>query len=197
MALIQIDTEAPAQELRANSPDAALVRRMVAQWVKTLQFVHGGTPDEAIAAAADAARPDADGALGGVRRIRATQARLIDSGGFLTTGASPRWLPSGSRTKALLADMSTWTAEEITAAPPIRALDGTNYTWNTLARVTAALRALVAQERAIIAAGNAAVTAFRAAQAAEQAYDFEAIAWPAVYTPPAPPPDGATSASGK
>jgi hypothetical protein len=151
--------------------------------------LHGGTPDEAIAAAADAARPDADGALGGVRRIRAAQARLIDTGGFLTTGAGAKWLPSGSRTKALLADMSTWTAEEVAAAPPMRALDGTNYNWNTLARVNAALRALVAQERAIIAAGNAAVTAFRAAQAAEQPFDFDAIAWPPVYTPPAPPPE--------
>ncbi len=186
MTIISVDLDYTKPPITARTSDADYLRGVIADALDSWMVQYNApNRDAALTAAADAARPDTGGTVGIPLQIRARQAELIRTGGFPVGTAPVRWLPGGEAMKSYLFGLLQSSAAEITAAPPIKALDGTNFPISTLARVQSLCNALDRQERLITQAANQAIQSYRAAVAAEppQPFSVSAIVWPPVYVP--------------
>ena len=172
--LVNFDTNQDV-EIDANSTPAQYIQHIVYQAVTSFQQRYGGTRDQAISSALDNAVPDAGGKTGMRARIKAEANRRKNEGTFLPAGET-KWLPAEAR--SFLAMARHLPNTEI-APMQIDAADGTRFNLSG-AKVTAAIQAWAAKMIAIDTARDNALAAY---QANPTTFNFDAIVWPAEYTP--------------
>jgi hypothetical protein len=178
--ILTIDTAAAIPELGPNTTAAQYATRVLLLAAESWRTQYGGTRDEAIQRALEAAQPDSQGRVGIRTQIRNEAIRRKRDGGFLPAlpAGNAKWLPSNPHTMAVLLAYNT--AATLPAGLDVQALDGTRYTLPSKARLAGAIQDYTNAMAAIDAAEAAALTA----QAANPAtFDFSSIAWPPIYTP--------------
>ena len=177
--ILSIDTNSTAEPtLAAPFTDQQFIQWVVARAVRSwAAFFNAATGDAAIAAAREASAPDALSGVGMRQRIKGEGRRRKVEGGFLpASGANPKWLLIDHLP---VINAATALGGLLPTGAKLVAMDGTNYGLNAV-KAAACQLAAVTQ---LAATDDAVATAIAAWVANPSTFNFDAIAWPAIYIP--------------